>query len=244
MNCYFVFEGTTELVVYNHWLKVLAPHLKAVNSPKAVQENNFWGVPAGGFYSCVKAVGNAVADICENPVFDYLVVFVDADDSNEMDCEAELQEEIEKELQQSSRLYKQLPRNCKLLIIVQKVCIETWFLGNQKFVPTHHLTEELKTYLAYYDIQVNDPELLAANYEEEYPKHKNIFGYATKAQFHEGYLVEIFKSRTRDGRSYKKERPRLVTDPTYLQQLIHRHQQTQHLSSFGTFLQFCQTLNA
>jgi hypothetical protein len=59
------------------------------------------------------------------------VLFTDADRFTVAEKKAEAYEQIKSELK--DKPFKTLPENCKLEIIVQKVCIETWFLGNRKF---------------------------------------------------------------------------------------------------------------
>lgn len=238
MNCYFVFEGKTEAKVYQAWLKHLVPDLEKVRNVGEVVKNNYVGFSSTGYPDCYNLVIDAIAEIEETPThFDYIVLCLDADQQTVAAREQEARVEIQKKLALDSAPYGQLPKGCELVVLVQNVCIETWFLGNRKIFPTHHLTPLLQTYKNHYDVSVEDPEYLAMD-------NTNLFGYATKALFHEGYLTEIFKSRMSDGRGYSKSKPKEVLQQSYLQQLQKRTQQTNHLQSFQTFLNFCTHLNS
>lgn len=75
---------------------------------------------------------------------------------------------------------------------------------------------------------------------------KDIFGYKTKALFHEGYLREIFKKRnfaSKSNLSYSKSRPREVQEKFYLEQRLARIKaNSDHLLSFQEFIAFCDKI--
>ena len=136
--------------------------------------------------------------------------------------------------------YQQLPDNCQLEIIVQKVCMETWFLGNRKFFVRSPQNELLRKYVAYFDTSTNNPEGLAEEFFQNETGTAQIFGYSTKALFHEGYLREIFKERL-NGITYHKNKPKEVQSKPYLEQLLLRIEDTpSHLPSFQEFIEFCK----
>ena len=245
MNFYFVFEGKTEPIVYKKWLSVLLPDLTEVDSFDAVNQNNYYYVSDMGVPSCYRVAANAIQDINAFPKYNYLVLFTDADRFTVAEKKAEADEQIKLELK--DKLFKTLPENCQLEIIVQKVCIETWFLGNKNFFVRHPQHNSLlKQYIAYFDVSTSNPEDLASEFVQDEENTKDIFGYKTKALFHEGYLREIFKERSSASNksfSYRKSKPMEVQEEYYLKQLIARIEaNSDHLLSFQEFIKFCEKI--
>lgn len=241
MNCYFVFEGQTEPIVYKEWLKLLVPDLEEVDFPHQVVNNHYIQFSDMGLPQLYQVVQDAIADINESEArFDYLVVVMDADQLSVETRREKLLAYLKKEVNVESSLYRTLPNFCQLVIIVQQVCIETWFLGNSSFVPTHPKNDLLKKYKAYFDVCNHNPELMAADFVSI--DKSTLFGCSTRAQFHAKYFNEVFKERTRKG-GYSKSKPKEVIAASYLNRLIKRQQETAHLASFKTFLDFCATLN-
>ncbi|MFK7796116.1 MAG: hypothetical protein AB8E82_01600 [Aureispira sp.] len=240
MNCYFVFEGQTEPIVYKEWLRILVPDLEEVDFPNQVVNNHYIQFSDMGLPQLYQVVQDAITDINEaENQFDYLVVVMDADQLTVERRRAKLLEYLEEQVNVESNLYKRLPSFCQLVIIVQQVTIETWFLGNTSFVPNHPSSSLLREYKAYFDVCNHDPELMAADFVSV--DKSTLFGYSTRAQFHAKYFNEVFKERTRAG--YRKSKPKEVTQPSYLNQLLKRQNDTEHLASFKTFLDFCTKLN-
>ena len=242
MNFYFVFEGKTEPIVYKKWLSVLLPELTEVDSFDAVNQNNYYYESDMGVPSCYRVAANAIQEINDFPKYNYLVLFTDADRFTVAEKKAEADKQINLELE--DKPFKTLPENCQLEIIVQKVCIETWFLGNRNFFvrhPQHNAT--LKQYIAYFDVCTSNPEDLASEFVQDEENTKDIFGYKTKALFHEGYLREIFKERSSASNksfSYHKSKPMEVQEKYYLKELIARIEaNSDHLLSFQEFIKFC-----
>ena len=246
MNFYFVFEGKTEPIVYKKWLSVLLPDLTEVDSFDAVNQNNYYYVSDMGVPSCYRVAANAIQDINAFPKYNYLVLFTDADRFTVAEKKAEADEQIKLELQ--DKPFKTLPENCQLEIIVQKDCIETWFLGNRNFFVRHPQHNSLlKKYIEYFDVSKSNPEDLAGEFVQDEENTKDIFGYKTKALFHEGYLREIFKERSSASNksfSYRKSKPMEVQEEYYLKQLIARIEaNSDHLLSFQEFINFCRKIN-
>lgn len=243
MNFYFVFEGKTEPIVYKKWLSVLLPELTEVDSFDAVNQNNYYYVSDMGVPSCYRVAANAIQDINAFPKYNYLVLFTDADRFTVAEKKAEADKQINLELQHKP--FQTLPENCQLEIIVQKVCIETWFLGNRKFFVRHPQNNPTLTqYIEYFDVSKSNPEDLAGEFVQDEENTKDIFGYKTKALFHESYLKEIFKERNSASKnnnfSYQKSKPKEVQEKYYLDQLIARiGANSDHLLSFQEFIEFC-----
>ena len=151
MNFYFVFEGKTEPIVYRKWFSVLLPLLTEVDSFDEIVENNYYYESDMGIPDCYNVVANAVQEINEVPNYDYLVLFVDADRFTIEERREESFRFIEERLNDAEKDYdfKKLPDNCQLVVIVQKVCIETWFLGNRTFFVRNPQSDRLKEYVKY-----------------------------------------------------------------------------------------------
>jgi hypothetical protein len=244
MNFYFVFEGKTEAIVYKAWFSILVPQLTEVNYFDEVENDNYYQINDLGYPYCAQMIANAIQDINEIPKYDYLVLVTDADRLTVAEKKDEILKCIELEL--DDKTFKSLPENCKFEVIVQNVCIETWFLGNRNFFVRHPQQNEiLKQYIKYFDVSQNDPEELASEFIQNEKNSNDIFGYKTKALFHEGYLREIFKERSVKERnlSYSKSRPKEVHKEYYLQQIIARIKANpDHLHSFQDFLDFCSKI--
>jgi hypothetical protein len=240
MNFYFVFEGKTEPVIYKKWLSVLLPELTEVNSFDSVQKNHYYYVSNMGYPDCFRTVAKAIQDINLYPFYDYLLLFIDAD---ELSIEEKLNESNQKIAEHLAlEPFKSLPINCHLKIIVQNVCIETWFLGNRKFFVRNPISELLRKYIDYYDVSINNPENLAEKFQQNEEGSNQIFGYSTKALFHESYLKEIFKERL--GFSYHKSKPKEVQEAYFLEQLLARvSENPTHLLSFQDFVNFCSRVS-
>lgn len=239
MNVYFVFEGKTEALVYQSWLAVLAPHMTAVDQHDAAVKNHYYFESDMGVPDCYQVAANAVQDIHDHPHYDFLVLCLDADRMEVHEKRAEALQEIESQLQ--GLPHKSLPLNCQLVVLVQKVCLETWFLGNRRFVPKQASGQLLRQYMAYYDVRTSDPEGLAAAFEQDAQHGQTLFGFRTKAQFHESYLREAFRDRL-GGKTYSKSRPQEICHPSYLAELQSRVAETEDLRSLHAWLTFCQRL--
>lgn len=242
MNIYFVFEGKSESVVYSSWLAHLVPKLTEVDSFRAVSSNNYHYESDMGVPDCFNVACNAIQEINLHPVFDLLVLVIDSDrmlvDERRKSAEAAIHER----LKESRFQFKSLPSNCKLEILVQRVCIETWFLGNRKFFVQNPQNPRLLQFIRFYNVSLDNPEEMAARYRGAERPGKYIFDYGSIALFHAGYLKEILKERRT---FYFKGRPGVLKETSYLIELIKRSSdQPTHLRSFQEFLQFCSRLKA
>lgn len=224
MNLYFLVEGKTEAKVYPAWLSHLLPTLTRVKSYDAVERNNYFLISAQGYPSIIyDSLPSAIEEIRDNGKYNYLVLYLDADEDTISERQDEIHECIrEKKLELG---------NTELVIIVQNRCIETWFLGNRKVFLRHPQTQPLLDYTRYYDVSDNDPEKMG--------KYK---GFATHAQFHHAYLKAIFRARKI---RYTKRNPGDVLKEEYLEQLQKRiRDKLGQLPTLGHFLQLCDKITA
>jgi hypothetical protein len=123
----------------------------------------------------------------------------------------------------------QLNTNTELIIIPQNRCIESWFLGNQKVFKQNPQSSDLVNYVQFYNVKTNDPEEMGI-----YPN------FNTHSQFHADYCTEFLRERNI---RYSKNRPNGVVDKDYLESLILRNEETNHIKSFKLFIDFCEKVN-
>lgn len=238
MNLYFLFEGKTERFFYTRFLEYFfGQRLQAVEFADAAQANQYYLVSSAGYpfiYTGSRrgspgdaALKNAILDINSHPVYDYLIVCLDADNTTVAEREAEFDGYIQQLAGEGIRLN---PR-CAYQLIVQNRCIETWFLGNRKLFKQNPTSEPLRTYVAYYNVKRNDPEQMG-NFDETY----------THQDFHLQYLRVMLRERRLN---YQKHLPDTVATTDYLEQLVRRAESPEkHIASFAHWLNFCQHLNS
>ena len=224
MNAYIIVEGkSTEPVVYRKWLSYLAPGTLEVKNACDAVNNNYYLFSGEGIPSIFKHIANAVLDI--NAInkkgethYDYLLVCLDEEESS--------RDEIMNLIQSYLDAAKAVIGDFEMHVFVQKVCIETWFLGNRRVIKTNPQSPEYCAFLEYFDVQNNNPELMG-----QYDRGK----YTTKARFHLKYLKTAFAERNM---KYGKSHPEEVCKKTYLDELIARYRETGCIASFGSWYEF------
>lgn len=222
MNLYFIVEGRrTEYKIYPAWLQQLLPEFQRVSAPVQAQNKNFYLAHGQGIPSLYRFVQDAVEELNELGTFDFLVICLDAEEGSLEQARIDLMNSLEK------RNLK--PRGYELKVIVQNRCIETWLLGNRKVFQRNPADEVLRGYISHFDVSQTDPERM--------PKWSQD---ATHASFHLDYLKRMLKGRNME---YSKVSPTSVMTPDYLNQLILRTQQTDHLPTLKDFLDFCQKIS-
>lgn len=226
MNLYIIVEGSqTEMQLYPKWLSYELPQLSRVDDYRDVQENNYYLFSGGGIPSMYRHIANAMHDInaC-GTLYDYLVVFVDSE-------EVSVERREQKVMAAISDEGVNLEGKCKLKVIVQNRCIETWFLGNRKVYKRNPQGKLFQDYTTHYNVEQSDPELMQ-KYE----------GFKLTAHFHEAYLREMLKEYNI---RYSKSRPKDTLLETYYQEIIKRVEDAPtHLQSFSTFRSFIAELKA
>lgn len=226
MNLYIIVEGNrTELNVYPSWITLLAPQLKRIDDAWDVYENNYYIFSGGGIPSIYDHIIHSIEDInsisaTQRNAYDYLVVCIDTEGTS--------REDIENHIEQDMRNKRIFLQNTKLFVCEQRVCMETWFLGNRRIFKQNPQSQFYRQCIKYFDISKNDPELMESNDPE-----------LTDAQFHYKYLREMFKERHMN---YTKNCTTEVENNTFLNELICRFQDTGHLATFGRWFQFIKSL--
>ncbi len=223
MNIYFLVEGKTERRIYPKWLSHLLPDFTRIENAYDAAKQNFYLFYGGGFPSLLyNHLKNAIEEINDIDKYNYLVICLDADEFSVEERRNEVFQFIEKQK-------LTLNNFTELVVIVQNRCIETWFLGNASILKTNTEKEDLKNFISFYNVAENDPEQM--------PSHRN---FRNHASFHEAYLKEILQERNI---AYSKAFPKAVDEKYYLDKLINRFSTTQHISSFGDFLDFCKKIS-
>lgn len=227
MNFYIVVEGDqTEMSVYPAWLSILAPTYTRIDNAWEVDENNYYIFSGGGIPSIFKHAKNAVLDI--NSIngkggarYDYLLVCLDTEEESRDYILSKVIDGL-----QASNVELQ---NAKLVVFEHKVCMETWFLGNQGVFKNNPQNAEYLEYIKYFNVGRDNPEEMD-NIDEN--------KFATTAKFHLRYLKRMLEERNM---TYSKNNTIAVQQQAYLQQLINRFEVTGHLATFGSWYEFVKT---
>ncbi len=237
MNIYFLVEGSeTETKVYPKWLGHLLPSFERVHTASQATSNNYYLFSGKGYYRLLGTVlDNSIEDIILTNNFDYLVICVDADNRTVEETISEVQtriEEIKEKMkyttESNEKIPLELPERTSLKIIVQNRCIETWFLGNREMYSDNPKQKQLKKYSSLYNVKELDPERMPS-----YESNLNV------SKFHKKYLELMFIEKKE---RYLKHRTHIVGSKMYLDQLIKRQEETNHLQSFKTLIDFCRTV--
>ena len=224
MNFYIVVEGDqTEMSVYPAWLSILAPTYTRIENAWDVDDNNYYIFTGGGIPSIFKHVRNSVLDI--NSInakgekrYDYLLVCLDTEEESR----DYILEQIDKELKSSGVELL----DAELVVFEHKVCMETWFLGNQGVFKDNPQNVEYLEYIRHFNVGNDNPEEMQNMDENRFP---------TTAKFHLRYLKRMLEERNM---TYSKNNTIAVQQQAYLQQLVRRFEETGHIATFGSWYEF------
>ncbi|MEN9610487.1 MAG: hypothetical protein RLZZ628_1301 [Bacteroidota bacterium] len=223
MNLYILVEGeATEMQLYPKWLSWLLPELQRVPTYKSVIQNNYYLFCGQGIPHTYKHAANAMHDINRFGNYDYLIVCLDCDELSPQARRQKLLDYLAIEKVELNNL-------CKLRIVTQNACVESWFLGNRKAFKKNPENEILKNYIKFYNVFENDPE-----------KMGKYGDFTQKAQFHEAYLREMLKEH---GQFYRKSNPKVILNEPYLNELQKRVvNEVTHLRSLNHFFHICNEI--
>lgn len=234
MNLYFLVEGTTESEFYPRFVDYyFEKKLIQVNEYGLANSNNYYLISCDGYpyiftgsqkpdYD-VTALKSAILEVNDNPIYDYLIICLDADETTIQEKLTEFQQYVEKYEKEGVVLNDY----CKFKLIVQNRCIETWFLGNRKIYSPNPSNEPLISYTRYFNVKKEDPEQMG-NYSEDF----------THQDFHLQYLRAMLREKRK---TYRKEGlVNTVAEKEYLHQIEKRAKSPEnHLQTFNDFLSFC-----
>jgi len=214
MNYFIVVEGKkVEFLVYNKWISYLNPKLRSINHISEFKEDNYLIFPGNGYPSYFDTINDAMQDVLNNPIIDYFVIAIDSDEMT-----------YEEKYQEINDFISNYRDKIKIIIIVQHFCIETWALGNKCIISRNPEDPQLKRYIKYFNIVTKDPELLTSIEEN-----------LTRSQFAEKYIKKALNDKYRN-LTYSKNRPDVLLNPKYFQRVKLRYDTTNHIQSFGKFL--------
>ncbi len=223
MNIYFLVEGKTESKIYPKWLSFLAPKLNKVDYFDKVVADNYFVFSSNGMPALINThLHNAVEDINKHQKYDYLVLCLDADNKSTTDA----RKEVFDFMNDNSIILRD---KTKLEIIVQNKCIETWLLGNPKIFKKNPNNDFLKKCVTFYNVKEDNPELMGKLLDYE----------SSISIFHTHYLRELLAEKNI---RYSKANPQGVIEKPFLDALIKRNKDTNHLASFKYFIDFCQKI--
>lgn len=212
MNYYIVVEGISEKTVYKSWISFLNPGLVYVPTIFDIEENNFSIISGRGYPQYFDVIEAAIDDVNTHSDIDKFVISIDSEEMTYEDKLLEVTEFIS-------------DKSCvsPISLIIQHFCLETWALGNKRFIPrTPDRDSKVYEYRMFFDVITQDPELL--------PGFENL----NRAQFAFKYLSSSAIIR---GTSYNKRRPRAILNNSYLNQVSERYNTDNHIKSFKNFLE-------
>lgn len=227
MNLYFLVEGrSTEKKVYPKFIEYFFQgKLTRVNQFHEVHKNNYFLLSGNGYpHIFTNILKNSMKDINSIGTYNYLIICIDADENSVH----ERKEELSEYLQQFKEEGVELLPDCNIELVVQNRCIETWFLGNKVVYKTNPASERLLKFQKFYNVRNDDPELMPIF--EDFDDHAN---------FHFAYLKEMLRERSV---RYTKNYPRDVAEIHYLERLIERGENNNHIQSFMYFYDLCQKI--
>lgn len=218
-SLYLLVEGSeTEPALYNAWLPILSPGSKRLATPEEAQSTHGFYLLAGyGYPSVLRHIENAIADVVKFSGFGRLVVTLDSEDRPINEAANEVRD-----------LIARYDCPVRTHVVVAQCCVESWLLGNHKFVKRNPVTEELCAFRAEYDVVQFDPELMPN------VRKSNC---NTRAQYHEAYLKAAYKEH---GLKFTKSKPGAALEEHYLKTLLERaarEEKPKHLRTFATMVE-------
>ncbi|ETR68582.1 MAG: hypothetical protein OMM_04480 [Candidatus Magnetoglobus multicellularis str. Araruama] len=220
MNLYFLVEGKTERILYPKWLEYLVPSLKRIVNPYDASKNCYYLISGEGYPGLLdNHLLNSAKDINNSGAYNYFVIVLDSDEVTVNERVHELNKRMIDERINIG--------DCKLKIIVQNRCIETWLLGNRNVFTRYPTTQELIECIGFFDVYKEDPELMTCPTDRK----------ETISAFHYDYLRLMLSEKNI---RYTKKRPKDTLKPYYINELKKRLSQTPgHLYTLNSFFYFC-----
>lgn len=217
-SLYLLVEGgETEPAIYNAWLPHLMAGATRLARPEDARSEYGSYILAGyGYPSLLRRVEDAIADITTFRGFGRLVIALDSEDRSVEETAREVMEVIDQ-------------HGCPVPaeVVVAQCCIESWLLGNRKFVKRNPATDALCAFRNEYDVTRLDPELMP---NARASRHN------TRAQYHKAYLRAAYAEH---GLRFTESKPGPALEPSYLQALMERaarEETPKHLRTFAAML--------
>lgn len=231
MNLYILVEdGKSGHKLIDHWMKHLMPSLTRVPSINDVTEHNYiifsgLGYPrilgTDGSAPQKNILGQTIQTINQSQKFDYLLIFLDADDEGV---------ERRKTITLNKVNNYQQTLCCPVQVFVQNKCVETWLLGNRDLFPIEY-SQNFLPFAQHYNVSKLDPELMEMD-------HRRLV--TTNSLYHERYLRQMMQEV---GLRYTKSRPHpFIYSAEFISGLQKRVAETDHLDSLKEFFFFIEDL--
>ncbi|MBK8257680.1 MAG: hypothetical protein IPK82_34055 [Polyangiaceae bacterium] len=150
-SLYLLVEGEgTEPALYKAWLPLMRPGATRLARPEdAATQAGFYIVAGYGYPNLLGRLGSAVEDVSAFPGFERLVVALDSEDRGVEYARAEVLAEV-------ARYKCPVPVD----VVVARCCVESWLLGNRRFVKRNPATQALQAFRREYDVTELDPEAM------------------------------------------------------------------------------------
>ncbi|MBI5834145.1 MAG: hypothetical protein HZB16_17760 [Armatimonadetes bacterium] len=215
--CVLVEGASSERQVYAAWLAIAFPAMKPVGAVHLVDHSHYAMISGDGYPQYKVRLLEVLDDAVAHGAIDRLIVAVDAEDQTVDEVRAEIGDVL-----------AQRPSRPATTVVIQNRCLETWLLGNRDVLRRHEPGVHLD-HIAFYDVSVDDPELM----------DKPLSWSRTAARYHARYLADVLKACHC---SYSKARPGDVCRAHYLRALRERCDATAHLRSLAAFLALLEEL--
>ncbi len=216
MNIHVLVEGERGAAkVYEIWVPLVNPSLTYVPHISDIANDNFSIVRGGGYPQYLEIIDAAIDDINNYRNIQRLVIGVDSEELSYQEKYKEIEDHI-----------RSTPCLAEIRIVVQHFCLETWALGNKVIVRRHPNSNVLRKYVKFFNVRVENPELLPGYLEEE----------LNRAQFAAKYLKHALNDKYKE-LTYSKNNPTPLLHPKYFGRVKQRLENTGHISSFAHFLQ-------
>ena len=219
MNLYFLVEGNkTEYLFYPKLIKHFLPYYSQIYSNEDFSQNNFLVFRGGGNPSVFTKMENALADILDHNKrlperkIDYFFIVIDSDKYYSYDS---AHQSINSRIQKHQSTINEA--KIQFVPIIQRECIESWFLGNPYIFPGT-IDVELKKFVDYFDVRINDPELLRSPTKDY-----------THGQYVQQYLQQVGFS---NGWIYTKSKIDAVSTDDCIEAILHRGESLNQLHNF------------
>jgi hypothetical protein len=221
MNILLHVEGLTERKNYTKWLRQLLPNLTKVNLPNMVTHNNYCIIKSDGYNALLDDLSQTINEANHLGTFDFFLIITDTDNYSIEERESEIRNHLVKN-------NLKMNDSTDFIIILQRCCHETWFLGNQLIFTENPISLTLKNWIEHFNVSINDPEQMPVPTD----LNKSI------GAFHKMYYGEM-----RDEYFKNKDTNDISTESNHLINIIERFEQTGHIQTFGKFLNFCKKIN-
>ena len=225
MNYYVVVEGEVgEKKVYAKWIPFINSGLTHARTLGEVQNDCYFITAGGGYPNLFEIISAAIDDVIllkasDSPVFDRLVIAVDAEEMSLQEKHNEITSFVDGILMERNKSH------FDYRVVVQNSCLESWALGNRRIVSTNIREPLLRDLLSQHNVALRDPELLPPLITRD----------LNRAQTAMVYLKLLINNKFRN-LSYTKSNPSVLFDRKYFDRLRERLLDTGHIQSFSDFI--------